>query len=564
MKYVGVKTTGELKLHEVKEPQTDEIYMAVEDTKLGAVPIRPYEFAKWDGTKWVKVDNVELATTLDIKNVEDEFAAIEGKIPSDTTSANKLVNESGLQDAIDEAARFHKNASAYGFSPTANGDENADALSSAVAGGGTIVVDIPGVYDISKSTFLPSNTRLVFGNGVKLRRVAYDGHYPTYLFANAGVQNGTSNENIEIDGLDYEITQSVEGSTRDVARRQNGLRGMLMFENTKNLILKKIKIYNSISNDEFSIQATSFENVIIDDFCCDSMKDGIHLGPGSKIVIKNCIFHTADDAIALNAVDYQGSTTAYGNIENVVISDIFFEENNGFAAGRGIYALVGAWDDWYSGMSVQKYGQIVVSDGRVYVSANAGGPTTDRLTSTDQPTHESGTVTYPDGLSWRMYQNSAVYNAVVKNLFVSNVISKRTCGGMFTFNVENNAYIQSSITTANNAYCENIVIENTRCEVSHQNFVKSLAPIKALRINKCFMRPWGSFIALGTSSDTGIVNETTLSMAGNYYDVSEATWHTILQSHGGAPIRGVILGSIKSDPSVTLTTDGNVTVTKDV
>jgi len=65
MKYVGVKTTGELRLHEVGEPLTDEIYMAVEDDKLGAVPIRPYEFAKWDGTKWVKVPNVQLMTTLD-------------------------------------------------------------------------------------------------------------------------------------------------------------------------------------------------------------------------------------------------------------------------------------------------------------------------------------------------------------------------------------------------------------------------------------------------------------------------------------------------------------------
>lgn len=74
MKYVGVKTTGELRLHEVGEPLTDEIYMAVEDNKLGAVPIRPYEFAKWDGTKWVKVNNVELATTLDIANVEGELA----------------------------------------------------------------------------------------------------------------------------------------------------------------------------------------------------------------------------------------------------------------------------------------------------------------------------------------------------------------------------------------------------------------------------------------------------------------------------------------------------------
>ena len=66
MKYVGVKTTGELRLREAEKPQTDEIYMAVEDTKLGAVPIRPYEFVKWDGTKWVKVSDMQLVTTLDV------------------------------------------------------------------------------------------------------------------------------------------------------------------------------------------------------------------------------------------------------------------------------------------------------------------------------------------------------------------------------------------------------------------------------------------------------------------------------------------------------------------
>ena len=101
MKYVGVKTTGELRLHEVKEPQTDEIYMAVEDTKVGASPIKPYQFVKWDGTKWVEVPDVQLATDLD---VSEAIGSLEGKIPSDTSTTNKLVNESGLQDAIDNAS----------------------------------------------------------------------------------------------------------------------------------------------------------------------------------------------------------------------------------------------------------------------------------------------------------------------------------------------------------------------------------------------------------------------------------------------------------------------------
>ena len=77
MAYAGVKTIGELKLHEVGEPLTDEIYMAVEDNKLGDVPIRPYEFAKWDGTKWVKVPNVQLTTSIDMSNSVERVIAVD-------------------------------------------------------------------------------------------------------------------------------------------------------------------------------------------------------------------------------------------------------------------------------------------------------------------------------------------------------------------------------------------------------------------------------------------------------------------------------------------------------
>lgn len=66
MKYAGVKKISELKLRETSGPLTDEIYMAVEDDKLGAVPIRPYEFVKWDGKKWAKVSDVQLLTTLNV------------------------------------------------------------------------------------------------------------------------------------------------------------------------------------------------------------------------------------------------------------------------------------------------------------------------------------------------------------------------------------------------------------------------------------------------------------------------------------------------------------------
>lgn len=102
MKYVGVKTTGELRLHEVKEPQTDEIYMAVEDDKLGAVPIRPYEFVKWDGKQWVKVPDVQLVTTLDIS--------------AGTSQDNPLMNAASTERMINAMKPINANTLRFEFS----------------------------------------------------------------------------------------------------------------------------------------------------------------------------------------------------------------------------------------------------------------------------------------------------------------------------------------------------------------------------------------------------------------------------------------------------------------
>ncbi len=68
-------------------------------------------------------------------------------------------------------------ASAFGFSPTASGIDNARALQKAVDGGGTIAVSKPGVYPISATVYLGSHPSLVFGNGVIVKKVAENGPF---------------------------------------------------------------------------------------------------------------------------------------------------------------------------------------------------------------------------------------------------------------------------------------------------------------------------------------------------------------------------------------------------
>ena len=67
----------------------------------------------------------------------------------------------------DEAnLKWTKNAATFGFLPTASATENVAALQNAVKGGGTILVDYPGVYEVNDTIRVPSNTTIIFGANV--------------------------------------------------------------------------------------------------------------------------------------------------------------------------------------------------------------------------------------------------------------------------------------------------------------------------------------------------------------------------------------------------------------
>lgn len=79
---------------------------------LGIV-IKPYNYSLDFSPKSNEYENIipedaseenKLATYSDVANIQSKVDTIDGKIPSDTTTTNKLVNENGLQTAIDEAS----------------------------------------------------------------------------------------------------------------------------------------------------------------------------------------------------------------------------------------------------------------------------------------------------------------------------------------------------------------------------------------------------------------------------------------------------------------------------
>ena len=94
------------------------------------------------------------------------------------------VEEEAESDRRGAIAGF-RDASSYGFSPEATGMENAVALQKAVDGGGTVVVSRPGIYKTASTVYLGSNTSLVFGKGVALKKVDEEGAFAQVLINRA-------------------------------------------------------------------------------------------------------------------------------------------------------------------------------------------------------------------------------------------------------------------------------------------------------------------------------------------------------------------------------------------
>lgn len=475
------------------------------------------------------------------------------KLDSITSNINYSISGSGVA----------KNAAAFGFLPSASASENSAALKDALSTSGNVLVDIAGVYYLDESIPLKSNTKLTFGKGVFIYRANKgNGEGARHQFYNEHYNNSlVTDENIEIEGLNYDYTlQRVTGDLPSVL----GCRGMLMFCNVKNLTIKNLSVYNAIDNNDFAIQISNFDGVKISNCSIDSLKDGIHFGTGKNFIVENCKFHTNDDAIALNAVDYAASNPSYGDIVNGVIRNIYFSPAGTFNTGRGIYSLVGAWPDWTSGIEVQKYGGIVVSNNRIYVTNDQNGPTTATAISTIQPTHASGSVTGSDGIRWLMKQDFNVVNsAVLKNITIRDVLFDRISAQLFKIHMGGDSYINTFTQGATPPSCENILLDNVCSNVFYNNHVNADSPVKGLKVVNSKMSGSYPIIRIGTFGN-GITEGSTILLNSNNYEAGGGNGATLVQTIDGYTARAKVAASMTKFTGVTWSVDGNVTIDKDI
>lgn len=206
-------------------------------------------------------------------------------------------------------------------------------------------------------------------------------------------------------------------------------------------------------------------------------KDGIHFGPGSGFILRNGVFRTGDDPIALNADDYSVSNPTLGWIENGLIEncrDLYEDKNDGYFTR----ILSGAWTDWYSGMKV-RHSDSVIYNGclfRVVMS-----PTWDELVSVNPP-DTGNTFSTVDGIRWVKTGYEAPYSAGVRDVTFRNISLEkaRECG--ISFSVEQNEYRRGFYSGSDFPVNGCFVFENVRVSAEVRYPVAVRTPVERIEI----------------------------------------------------------------------------------
>jgi hypothetical protein len=369
------------------------------------------------------------------------------------------------------------NAADFGFSPEASGVENRRALQRAVDQGGTIVVSRPGVYKTAGAVYLGSHTSLVFGNGVFLKKVDEQGPF-THVFLNKGALTRTYDRDITIDGL-HILVNGVDVRKWEVF----GLHGHLAFFYVKDLRINRFRCLD-LGPRQYAIHVCTFEDIIINDVMIKGDKDGVHLGRGKRFTISNGVFWTYDDAVALNAQDYDVGNPEMGWIEDGVVEKCFDLPDGKKPIGFFCRIVAGAWIDWRPGMSVQK-SDTVVSNGRLYrVQADPDGKV---YTSLTQPTHDSGSVTL-DGITWGANQSEVTYTAGVRNVVFRDIFIEKP-RLPFSVHFSNDKYDRSFYPGAQIPKQEQLSFDNIR--VKHEQrvpLIEVVTPVDVLTITNSSLR----------------------------------------------------------------------------
>lgn len=366
-------------------------------------------------------------------------------------------------------------ANELGFLPGKSGVENSRALQRAVDFGGTITVDLPGVYDMAETVELGDDTELIFRAGVYVRRAKDENGVQkmSYVLVNRGAYTRTWNKNITVRGMRL-IVNGME--IDDGGARIVGLRGQIAFYYVRNLAIDGFEIMD-LTPQTFGIHICTFEDVRVENVHIEGRKDGVHLGRGRRFVIRNGVFRTFDDPIALNAHDYATSNPQLGWIEDGLIENCYDLDDKD-TTGYFCRILAGSWREWFKGMRVQ-HSDTVIANGRLYrVCMKPDGA---EYVSETCPSHEDGGEVI-DGINWVMVQEDVVNNCGCRNIHFKDIFLKKKRPVAFSIHFDHDCWSRSVYPGSEAPVQENLIFENIYFENEIPVLLHAITPVNSVKL----------------------------------------------------------------------------------
>jgi hypothetical protein len=366
-----------------------------------------------------------------------------------------------------------KNPKTFGFSPAASADQNVAALQTALSGGGLILIDTPGVYELNNTILLDSNTKLICAPGVVFKKVA---SYCNVLM-NRGALTKEYNENITIDGLEI----SVNGYEA-MPTLVYGLRAQLGFFYVKNLTLRNF-VCKDGGPSQYLMYLVTWERVHMENVRLEGDKDGIKLGKGHDAIFRNIDLTTYDDGTSLCGTDYPSVQVEVGDVYNVCYSNVTDHQYKNIF-GRTCLINTGSWADYADGNEYRS-GDFCLKDGKLYQCINDHGFVG---VSSVAPVHPSGIVTGTDTISWRYIQDCDFYHTDVYNITFDNCIFEKS-GNLIAVWIEGSDFQRNFYPgTEKLANIWGLTITNCKMNASaEQVLICSMANLKDVVISNCVL-----------------------------------------------------------------------------
>lgn len=375
---------------------------------------------------------------------------------------------------IDEVADSLKtrDASGYGFLPSATASDNVSAIQDAFDAGGIITVITPGTYDLNATVYIGSNTFLMCSPGVIFRKTGDYGN----VILNKGALTKVYDTNIVINGL----TLSVNGVDTIDDLDVEGLRGQIAFYYVEYLVFENFKCLD-VALVQFCVSISNWRYVNFKNLHIEGEKDGVNMGVGHDGLIENLYCKTQDDAFKLYTVDFSTVMVETGDIYNVTVRNLT-DANKDSPAGYTIRLLYGSWADWLNGNSYKK-SDMAVNAGNLYIVmlSDSGFP----VNGTAAPVHGSGSVKGADGITWRYLQACDFYHGDIYNITFDNIISntKRITLNAFWIDSDDMRAVYPGTETLSSTY--NLKFINSTIKDTETWFTQFNSNMRDLTISNC-------------------------------------------------------------------------------